>query len=201
MAETVYKTSDGQIHDSRLVAEAHQRVIDSRNTGSLGNTLGNLTDHQKTTYKNDDAEKLFKQGDYDGAISKVNEGLLFNKRSPRSYNILANAYNEKGDYDKAIDYFTCTLSEISYEREARASLFNNRGLAYKAKGDKENAVKDFKHAADFGFSGALTNLKNMGIQYTPKDRENDDWSEWHDSFSNENKATVMRIMFGNNSNT
>ena len=81
-------------------------------------------------------------------------------RSIAYYN-RGNAYDKKGEVDRAVADFTKAIK--LYPNSAAA--YNNRGLAYKKKGDKEQAIGDFRKALEINPSdqGAKNNLKRLGV--------------------------------------
>jgi len=199
MAKTVYETSDGQKHDSIGSGLAHQSILDLQKANlnsqfNSGSSYGGVT-----SGINDSAQIKFDAGDYDGAIKAANEVFVLAKgetRSARTFNIIAKSYSKKGDNKNAIDYYTCTLRLLQKSNEeARPSVYNDRGLAYKAIGDIDNAIKDLKLSADYGFNGALTNLKNMGIIYSSVNRSNEDFYTWQKTFDEQYKNVIRRIIY------
>ncbi len=84
-----------------------------------------------------EANTLLLNNKFDAAIAKFNEALAVYERSD-AYSGLANAYLEKGNPDKALEFAKKSLKAKSRKNVA-ANFF--MGLAYKAKGDKTNAKK------------------------------------------------------------
>lgn len=97
------------------------------------------------------------QHDLDGAIADCDEALrvLPNDRTniwSTLYN-RANAYERKGEYDKAIgDY-----SRLLQIDPKSANTLNSRGNAYRGKGDYKHAIDDYTRSI-----GMNTNTNNVG---------------------------------------
>jgi tetratricopeptide (TPR) repeat protein len=60
--------------------------------------------------------------------------------------------------------------------EVAADLYFNRGTIFLERGERENAIADFKLAVDHGSQDAMNNLIKLGIQYTaqPLEAKEDD---------------------------
>src|SRR5262249_8980100 len=79
----------------------------------------------------------------DARISSCTALIELGAKTPRSraiaYNNRGNAYNVKGEYDRAIaDYAESIKADPNY-----AKAFNNRGAAYQKLGQLKLAVNDF----------------------------------------------------------
>jgi len=175
---TIYETSDGDKHDSIGSALAHQSILDMRNSSTPSSTSSSRKlspEESKTRSLYLEAEKLFNQSNYDGAISLANESLSYNKTffslEKNCYMIIARSYFNKGDYLSSIDNFSKIIKSISIHHRLDYNFYgyiiNHRGLAYKNIGNIEKAIEDFKFAADFNNKDSIENLKNMNINYTP----------------------------------
>jgi len=76
-----------------------------------------------------------------------------------------------GDYidddscKKAIEMFNKALS-LSKTNEEFAEAYYGRAFA--SYENRDNAIADYKMAADYGHKNALEQLKKYGISYTPK---------------------------------
>ncbi len=113
------------------------------------------------------ADRLSREGKYDEAIAlynKVDEEIEYDRRDYDVYDGLAVnrgiTYYLKGNYDKAIDDFTFAI-----RRQEIGRNYYLRGDAYEKKGKRDNAIADYKEAANRGHEDALKRLAKMGIQY------------------------------------
>ncbi len=78
-----------------------------------------------------------------------------------AYTNRGNAYDDKGEVDRAIaDYTKAIALNPKY-----ALAYNNRGIAYDEKGDKEQAIADYRKALEINPSQqrAKDNLKALGV--------------------------------------
>ena len=73
------------------------------------------------------------------------------------------AYQEKGDYDKAIQHYSKAL-ELNPQM---AEAYNNRGIAYSDKGDYPHAIEDFNKAIELKPDYAEA-YNNRGTAYREK---------------------------------
>ena len=195
MAETIYKTSDGQefsTKDSTLAkasAENWQAQLDSNNSkGSVHVNTSGADALAANKAANDNAQQLFDKGDYDGAIEVAVRKAKSSSRDPdqRTLQIIGRSYMKKNDYNMAVGFFTYGISKANID--AVALLFIDRAMAYKAKGEMDNTINDLKMSADI-IAGdkakglnvvehALQYLKNMGINYTPAPYN---YERWYDN--------------------
>ena len=115
-------------------------------------------------YKGDGAANA---GNYDLAIDHytrcLNEGELTLGTQVILFNNRGVAYEDKGDYDRAIaDYDQAIRLEPDY-----ASAFNNRGVAYRLKSDYDRAIRDYDQAIRLKPDYALA-FNNRGYAYRQK---------------------------------
>jgi len=107
-----------------------------------------------------------------------------------TYNNLGGAYRNKGDYDKAIEYYKKALDIVLKVYESINGIhpsvargYNNLGLAYYDKGDYDRAIEYYKKALDIflkvyesqnGIHPYVANTyNNLGLAYKDKgDYEN-----------------------------
>ena len=68
------------------------------------------------------------------------------------------AYNDKGDYDRAIDDYTQAIQLNPND----AYAYKNRGLAYNDKGDFDRTIEDYTQAIQFNPNDAYA-YKNRGM--------------------------------------
>jgi len=155
---TVYKTSDGSEFNDQNKAYVHEYLY-----------LGN---------------KLYRQSDYEGAIASYDKAFRYCSTYEYDKRLLyynrAMSYYKIKYYDNAIDDFSETI-KMGYHT---GLAHHFRGICYEEKGDKEQAIADYKKAADWGsiygtdwgrnWYGNLdenigkNNLERMGIEYTPE---------------------------------
>src|SRR5471030_1058487 len=82
------------------------------------------------------------KGDYDRAITDMNEALRLDPRNAVVFSNRGNAYFNKRDYDRAIADF----SEAIRLDPKYIIAFNNRGIAYRNKGENDRAIADYSEA-------------------------------------------------------
>jgi tetratricopeptide (TPR) repeat protein len=76
------------------------------------------------------------------AIAACSRILALNPKSAEAYNNRGNAYDRKGDYDRAIS----DLDQAIRLDPKNTVVYNNRGYAYTGKGDYDRAISDLDHA-------------------------------------------------------
>ena len=84
------------------------------------------------------------------------------------FNNRGNAYNAKGDRDRAIADF----DEAIRLNPNNSNAFNNRGSAYNAKGDRDRAIVDYDKAIGInpGYAAAFYNRGNAYYAKGDRDR-------------------------------
>jgi len=209
MAETIYKTSDGQefsTKDSTLAkasAENWQAQLDSNNSkGSVHVNTSGADALAANKAANDNAQQLFDKGDYDGAIEVAVRKAKSSSRDPdqRTIQIIGRSYMKKNDYNMAVGFFTYSISLANID--AVALLFIDRAMAYKAKGEMDNAINDLKMSADI-IAGdkakglnvvehALQYLKSMGINYTPAPYNYERWYDRDKSLFKQQYENIIK---------
>ena len=91
----------------------------------------------------------YKKGQYDDVIKELEEGLKENYKSAETYNILANAYSQKGNFDKAIEIYLIAIKKIpsmNLDPNIICKLYSNLSIAYANKRDFDNAIINIKEA-------------------------------------------------------
>ena len=83
-----------------------------------------------------------KQNNLTGAIALLEEAVQYLPADFETYHLLGVAHGQKGDTQKAIEYFK---KEIELNPK-NASGYFNLGVAYRHAGDMENARKNFEQA-------------------------------------------------------
>jgi len=66
-----------------------------------------------------------------------------------------------------IDILTDAIS-VAGNNEEYQTAYGLRGTVYEEMGEKNNAISDYKKAADYGSDAALECLGRLGINYTPQ---------------------------------
>jgi hypothetical protein len=148
----IYKTNDGREFSSESEARSHAAYIDAeaakRSAKLEAQREGRSDDYNKVV-------RLFNAGNYDQAIEACNNHFIIRQ------------YNEGKNIMRPHEY-----------HDFLPGLLYLRGCCYQNKGDREQAIADYKRSADWeteysmssGEKGlALKNLASLGIQYTPND--------------------------------
>lgn len=82
-----------------------------------------------------------RRGDYKYAIWAFEHALKHNPQSAEAYVGLAMSWEDKGDLDKAIEYFSTSI-----RIEPKASTYYFRGLVWGKKDNDERAIEDYTSA-------------------------------------------------------
>jgi tetratricopeptide (TPR) repeat protein len=117
---------------------------------------GGTKEGRAMAFRNRCWAKMLKR-DFDGAIADCDEALrvLPNERTNIRITVYnrANAFEGKGEYDKAIgDYTRLLLID-----PRSANNFNSRGNAYRRKGDYKHAIDDYSQSI-----GLNNNMRGVG---------------------------------------
>jgi tetratricopeptide (TPR) repeat protein len=140
------------------------------------------------------ADGYSKLGDYDRAIDNYTEAIALEITAPDSntgdtgthgrptandpdiYDRRGNAYDQKGDYDRAIADLTKSITLDP----TRSEVFVDRGFAYYGKGDNVRAIADYSQAISIDakngtayFSRALAYLYTGSVSKALADLERD----------------------------
>lgn len=91
-------------------------------------------------------DKLYQDGDIDGAIKEFKTALLFDPDNINVHNSLGVCYGVLGDFPKAIKEFKAA---VKFAPKEIMPLYNS-GLVYQLIGKKEKALKYFLKAGDLG---------------------------------------------------
>ena len=97
-----------------------------------------------------------------------------------SYNNIGSVYSNKGDYDKALEFFNKALAiwkaKLGEEHTDVATSYNNIGSVYSDKGDYDKALEYYNKAlaiwkAKLGeeHTNVATSYNNMGLVYSDKE--------------------------------
>ena len=110
--------------------------------------------------------------EYDKAIADFNKGLslLPDEDSGRVYyyQCRSHAYSDKGEYDKAIADANDAIG-LAADDEDTGESYEELAYAYYKKGDREQAIANYKKAIDYGDENAAEDLKEyLNIDYPEK---------------------------------
>ena len=89
------------------------------------------------------------QQDYDKAIADFEQAIELNPRYVEAYAVRGNAYDNNGEFDKAISSYGEALA-LDLEDDQHALLLFDRGQAYARHGDKDLAIADLEQALELG---------------------------------------------------
>ncbi len=89
------------------------------------------------------------------AIDKFENSLSYNESDAETYYYLGNAWFGLGDEDKAIEYYSHSISTDSTFGKA----YVNRGKIYKERGDDDLACSDWLKAESFGVTTLIEDTK------------------------------------------
>lgn len=141
--------------------------------------------------------ETFTQDVADDAIRYLHTAITLDPEYGAGYFILGNVHFDKGDYDKAIEYYqkalTIDLNALGPDHPDMAASYNNLGIAYDAKGDYDRAVEYHRQALTIRLKALGANhpdvaqsYNNLGIAYDAKG-EDDRAIEYHQ------KALTIRL--------
>ncbi len=107
------------------------------------------------------AQILQKKGDLEGYGKTMDDAVAM--ANPSQINRMGYAMITAKDYDRAVKYFSINVKS----NPKNANWHNSLGEAYKAKGDKKNAIKHFKKSLTMNPSANVKansekNLKELG---------------------------------------
>ena len=136
-----------------------------------------------------EASELMDKDKFKDAIELLTEAIGLCGH-PRFYFNRGYCYQQLKDSKNAIKDFTkCVANDrgndlMDHEKQR---LFLYHGIIYEDMGEEEKAVDAYKKAADWGYSGAVTRLEKMGVEYTPN--SGDDSSDSEEEPENQNKRS------------
>lgn len=118
---------------------------------------------------------LYRMGDLDNALYYHNKHLALSRELGEregeavALNNIAMIYKDKGDYDKALEYFQQAL-KLSEDDEQRATAYNNIAIIYSDKGDYNKAIEYLQKAIELGervgdYHGVAQTYLNLGDTY------------------------------------
>ena len=113
------------------------------------------------------------------AIGYLEQAILLDQSYGSAYNNLGLAYDSKGDYDKAIEYYQkalkINLKKPGPEHPDVARNYNNMGEAYREKGDYDKAIEYYQKSLKINLKklepehpDVAFNYNNLGLAYDSK---------------------------------
>ncbi|MDH7513845.1 MAG: tetratricopeptide repeat protein [Clostridiales bacterium] len=120
-----------------------------------------ITDEASLAYL-EEATKLYNEKNFDAALVILEKFLAENPKAYQVQVLIGDCYREKGDFDKAIEFYTRAVEEAKTD-EKMGKEITVKGLAaigdiYLRKGDIEKAQAFFKESID-------TNPENETLAY------------------------------------
>jgi len=117
--------------------------------------------------------------EYDKSITILNSILALNPEHSTTLNDLGEVWREKGEYDKAIEYYEkalkSDLKNFDENHPTVATSWNNMGLAWKHKGKYDKAIEYYEKALmsylkNFGKNhpNVATSWNNLGLAWASK---------------------------------
>ena len=100
----------------------------------------------------------------DSAISTFKTAIKINPDEIESYGCLASMYEDNHQLDSALKYINIAISKdssFSSEFLAKGGLFMKRASIYRELKQDQQAISDFKTAADMGFENGSRRLKEL----------------------------------------
>ena len=103
------------------------------------------------------------------AIGYLEQAILLDQSYASAYSNLGLAYESKGDYDKAIEYFQkslkINLKKLGSEDPNVAINYNNLGFACDGKGDHDEAIEYYKKSLEINLAKLGSEHPNVARDY------------------------------------
>ena len=205
-----YKTDDGKVFETRREAQAH--ADDRARFAAQMDQIHAEVDAEKNAARAkhkklvEEGRRLAEEQKYDEAIAVLNRADAVDvfagtsdkpHRNGDVYTWLGRCYIAKKDLDLAVKYLNTAIYGLSPDAVKEFFIAPNinivpavflwRGFALENLGHRDNAIADYKAAADWGWynnasyrekgfkdldywelTDALKQLKKMGVEYTPQ---------------------------------
>ncbi len=128
---------------------------------------------------NEKALSLLKYGFYTDvakAMEYLNQAIRLDPNYGDAYNNIGGAYDNKGDYDRALEYYQKSLKiglkKLGPEHPGVAIDYNNTGVAYDSKGEYDRAIEYYQKALKIDLKklgpehpGVAIDYNNIGMAY------------------------------------
>ena len=137
---------------ARRIKELEQTIANAQTPQDTANINTEIRSIDKATLaaqRLEEGNKLYDNGDYNGAIIKYTEAIELNPDYAGAYYNRGSAYSRMQNYTAEIaDYTKAIELNPNY-----ADAYNNRGLCYQAMGNNARAQADFTKAKQLGYNG------------------------------------------------
>ena len=127
------------------IKELEQTIVNSNGTQNkteIQNEIAAISNETLYAQRFEEGNKLYENGDYQGAIAKYTEAIKLNPKYASAYNNRGVAYADLQNYTQAIADYTKAIELNPKNAEA----YNNRGIAYGKMKNYEAAIADFNKA-------------------------------------------------------
>lgn len=114
------------------------------------------------------ANAAYVKSDFKSAIPSAEEALKYDSKNATTYYILAFSHNKLKEYDDALAAIEKGIPFENPAKEQVARFYYEKGVALKAKGDKEHALEAFKLASAGKFLAPATlQIKDINKPVVP----------------------------------
>jgi len=126
-----------------------------------------------------EASELMDKDKFQGAIDLLTEAISLCGH-PRFYFNRGYCFFQMKDLKNAVKDFKKSLvndrgNDLLEHEKQRLYLY--QGIILEDSGENDDAIEAYKNSADCGYSGAVTRLEKMGIDYSPNSRDESSQSE------------------------
>ena len=172
------KYEDSQQRVKELLAKVNvlekqnKKPLSKEEKNELKKEFRETSQELTATELNEKAFALCNHGFYTNvakAIEYLEQAILLDRNYGEAYSNLGLAYDNKGDYDKAIEYYKKALKiilrKLGSEHPNVAIYYNNLGFAYREKGDYDKAIEYFQKALKIGLRKLGSEHPNVAFYY------------------------------------